>query len=86
MDPCIPRDWDGFAVEYRHGSAVYAITVRNPARVCEGVAAVTLDGAPVAGGAVPLADDGRRHAVEVTMGEVGALRPAAGPPSTSDHR
>jgi cyclic beta-1,2-glucan synthetase len=70
MDPCIPRDWPEFTVEYRHGSATYAITVRNPDRVCEGVVSVTLDGAVVAEGAVPLVDDGGRHEVEVTMGGV----------------
>ncbi|HET7456921.1 MAG TPA: protein ndvB, partial [Gemmatimonadaceae bacterium] len=68
LDPCVPRDWGEFSVEYRFGGTLYAVTVRNPARVSRGVASVTVDGAVVEGGAVQLVDDGRRREVVVTLG------------------
>jgi cyclic beta-1,2-glucan synthetase len=69
IDPCIPRDWKGFELSYRHGSSVYRVVVSNPARVCRGVARVNLDGSLLPNGAlVPLSDDGSEHLVEVVLG------------------
>jgi cyclic beta-1,2-glucan synthetase len=68
LDPCVPRAWREYAVEYRHGGTVYAVTVRNPGGVSRGVTSVTIDGAPADGGVIPLVDDGRRREVVVTMG------------------
>jgi cellobiose phosphorylase len=31
LEPCAPRDWPGYEVAYRHGSATYRIRVDNPA-------------------------------------------------------
>jgi cyclic beta-1,2-glucan synthetase len=68
VDPCIPRSWPGFALAYRHGAARYRVSVENPSGVCRGVASVELDGRPVEGDGVPLADDGREHEVRVVLG------------------
>ena len=72
IDPCIPRDWPGFELEFRHRSARYAIVVENPRGVSRGVASVELDGearCAVAGGAtIPLADDGGTHRVRIVLG------------------
>ncbi len=68
IDPCVPRGWPGFELTYRHRSATYRIVVENPQGVERGVASVTLDGHPVDGGRVPLADDGREHEVRVKLG------------------
>jgi N,N'-diacetylchitobiose phosphorylase len=38
IDPCIPRDWDGFTVQRRWRGAEYRITVKNPAHICKGKA------------------------------------------------
>ena len=67
IDPCIPRAWPEYAIEYRHGSATYAITVRNGGSGSE-VARVTVDGADRPDHVIPLADDGRRHEVVVELG------------------
>jgi cyclic beta-1,2-glucan synthetase len=66
--PCIPSSWPGFQATYRHGRSTYEVTVENPGRVCRGVREVELDGRALAGGRVPLADDGAVHAVRVRMG------------------
>jgi cyclic beta-1,2-glucan synthetase len=69
--PCIPPDWPSYTARYRYGATQYMIRVENPCRIASGVARITLDGAPIAGGAIPLCDDGLAHAVVVTMGEPG---------------
>ena len=69
IDPCIPRDWKHYTITYRHGGAVYRISVENPNGVCRGVTRINLDGAVLAKDAlVPLLDDGSEHRVEVVLG------------------
>ena len=68
VNPCIPRDWEGFTVTYRYGAARYDIRVQNPRGVHRGVSEVTLDGVPLADNLVPLHDDGKQHAVHVFLG------------------
>jgi len=69
IEPCVPSAWREFAMEYRHGSAIYAIAVRNPNGVTRGVVRVEVDGNAASDRVVKLADDGGRHDVVVTMGE-----------------
>jgi cyclic beta-1,2-glucan synthetase len=67
VDPCIPKSWTAFSAEVRFGATTYDITVENPRGVNRGVDRVTCDGKAVAGGRVPISDDGRRHRVVVTL-------------------
>ncbi|HJZ92801.1 MAG TPA: hypothetical protein VKE40_18145 [Gemmataceae bacterium] len=68
IEPCLARSWPGYEITYRRGGATYRVRVDNSAGTGRGVVSVTLDGQPVAGGAVPLRDDGRGHDVRVTLG------------------
>ncbi len=69
IDPCIPRSWSQFAIDYRHGETLYRILVENPDGVCRGVSSVSLDGTALSSKRqVPLADDGREHRVHVVLG------------------
>ncbi len=70
LDPCIPKDWPGFEVLLRHGSARYRIKVGNPDGVERGVAVASLDGVAVAARplCLHLVDDGALHQVEVRLG------------------
>ena len=68
IDPCIPRHWPGFEVTLHDGATSFRIRVANPRGVSRGVAAVLLDGVPLAQPVLPRLDDGRLHEVEVTMG------------------
>ena len=64
LAPCLPEDWPGYTLEYRHGQTPYQIElirVRPRADLVE----VQLDGVPQEGSSVPLSDDGRPHRVEV---------------------
>jgi cyclic beta-1,2-glucan synthetase len=69
IDPCIPKDWKRFKIDYRHGDTLYRISVENPKGVCRGVSRLSVDGALLAGEAlVPLANDAREHQVQVVLG------------------
>ena len=68
LAPCIPRDWKGFEIAYRHHSATYQIVVENPRGVEHGVSIVTLDGKACEDGSIHLIDDGGAHEVRVVLG------------------
>jgi cyclic beta-1,2-glucan synthetase len=70
INPCIPRNWPGFKVDYRFGMAHYMISVENPEGVNRSVRQILLNGIPLSDNQVPLTDDGRQHAVRVLMGAV----------------
>jgi cyclic beta-1,2-glucan synthetase len=74
IDPCIPRAWPGFKVDYRFGTSHYKIEVVNPHHVNQGVRQVLLDGIHLPGGLVPLSDDGQPHEVCVTLGQADSIR------------
>jgi cyclic beta-1,2-glucan synthetase len=70
LDPCIPRAWPRYEIDFRYHSATYLIVVENPQGVSRGVASTELDGQALPGGgaAIPLADDGATHKVRVVLG------------------
>lgn len=70
LDPCIPRAWPGFEIQFRYHSASYDIDVENPRGVSRGVIHLELDGKtlPAGTGSILLADDGAAHRVRVVLG------------------
>ena len=70
LDPCIPRAWPGYEIDFRYHSAKYEIVVENPQGVSRGVASAELDGVtlPGDGASIPLVDDGVTHKVRVILG------------------
>ena len=68
INPCIPKDWPGFKVDYRFGSTHYKISVENPSQINQGIKQVFVDGKLLAGSLVPLVDDGQPHEVCVILG------------------
>jgi cyclic beta-1,2-glucan synthetase len=68
IDPCIPGDWPGFELTYRHRSSTYEIRVVNPGSVERGVRSLALDGTLQAAPSFPLADDGSVHEVRIVLG------------------
>lgn len=67
LDPCIPREWKGFKVCYRHGSSLYEISIENPNQVNRGVKEIAFDDRVLEGNTVPLLDDGQKHRVTATL-------------------
>jgi cyclic beta-1,2-glucan synthetase len=69
IDPCIPRNWRDYSLEFRYHTATYKIRVENPSSVAKGVALTELDGKVLPGPAnIPLQDDGKVHQVRVVLG------------------
>jgi cyclic beta-1,2-glucan synthetase len=69
INPCIPRLWPGFRVDYCFGATHYLISVENPNGVTRGIQQVLLDGKPLLPDTlIPLVDDGQKHKVYVLMG------------------
>ena len=69
FDPCIPKDWREFQVQYKLPQSLYQINVQNPERINKGVAKLVIDGQEVSEGFITLVDDGLQHIVEVIMGK-----------------
>ncbi len=69
IEPCIPRGWRHYSLEYRFRDAVYTIEVDNPRGVCRGVASFEVDGAtlPDARAGIALSGDGARHRIRVVL-------------------
>lgn len=57
LNPCIPKKWPGFEMNFRSGETLYKIKVVNnsPSKKYE------LDGAPIDGDSIPLLADGKAH-------------------------
>jgi cellobiose phosphorylase len=68
LDPCVPPDWSGYEITYRHRSAAYHVVVENSGGSGRGVRSVTVDGRAVPEGVVELADDGGQHKVQIAIG------------------
>jgi cyclic beta-1,2-glucan synthetase len=69
IDPCIPRSWPAFSVDFRYHSATYKIVVENPNGVARGIATAELDGNTLQGAAnIPLSDDAAVHNIRIVLG------------------
>ncbi len=67
VDPCLPREWEGFAAIRRFRDATYRISVRKPAGSIGRVTSLLVDGRPVDGNVVPSAEPGATVTVEATI-------------------
>jgi cyclic beta-1,2-glucan synthetase len=63
IEPCVPSKWREFSIEYRFGTAVYAITVLEPGALRIAGTELRMDGDLLPGSEIPLVDDGQRHEV-----------------------
>lgn len=69
VDPCIPKDWDGFAITRRFRGATYEIEVTNPDHVEHGVGRIEMSGMKVSGSILPPLPEGATAKVSVVMGK-----------------
>lgn len=63
IEPRVPAAWPEFSIDYRFGTAVYAITVRQPGELRRRGAEVRVDGRLLEEPVLHLVDDGARHEV-----------------------
>ncbi|MDE6692211.1 MAG: glycosyl transferase, partial [Muribaculaceae bacterium] len=68
IDPCIPKDWNGYTVNRRFRDADYEIRIENPEHVNKGVKSVTLNGKKLPDNKVPTQPAGTKNTVVVTLG------------------
>ena len=69
IDPCIPKDWDGFIVQRKFRNANYNITVQNPKHVSKGIKEILVDDEKLTSNTIPVFfEDGKNHSVKVIMG------------------
>lgn len=66
IDPCIPKEWDGFSAVRKWRGVTYHITVTNPEHVSKGVKEIFADGEPVE--KIPVFAQGTEHEIKVIMG------------------
>jgi cyclic beta-1,2-glucan synthetase len=67
INPCIPRAWTGFKVDYRFGNTHYKISVENPYNVSQSTLQIVLDGSLLSDEIIPLVDDNLLHTVQVML-------------------
>ncbi len=68
IDPCIPHELDGFALTRVFRGATYHISVDNSAHVEKGIHRITINGEPIQGNVLPVAQPGETVDVKVIMG------------------
>lgn len=68
IDPCIPKEWVEYKINYRYEETFYRIHVKNPLGVNKGVKTVLVDGKEKKDFTILLADDQKEHQVQVIMG------------------
>jgi len=68
IDPCIPKEWNGFEVIRKFRGATYKIKVINKNHINKGVAKVTVDGIEYNSNLLPIFETGTTHSVIVEMG------------------
>ncbi len=70
IQPCIPRSWRRYDIQYRHGSTLYDITVTNPFGSSSRISHVEVDHVTILRPPIriTLADDRAAHTIRVVMG------------------
>jgi cyclic beta-1,2-glucan synthetase len=74
LEPCVPRRFERFEIEFRYRGKSFSIRVENPNRVCSGVSRVEIDGKHVTDRQIRLDLPGERHDVRVVIGGESELR------------
>jgi cyclic beta-1,2-glucan synthetase len=69
MDPCIPKKWTEYSINYKYLDTSYEIKVSNPNGVSKGVKQLIVNGKVINDNVFNLINDGKVHKVEVIMGK-----------------
>lgn len=68
VDPCIPKDWDGFKMQRKFRGVTYLLDIKNPDHVSKGVKEIIIDGEKLDSKLIPLLEKGKDYKVEIIMG------------------
>lgn len=67
VNPCIPKEWQGFAVTRKYRGTEYRIEVSNPSAVSKGIAELIVNGEKLEGNRIPI-QTGEVCEVKIVMG------------------
>ncbi len=67
INPCIPKDWDGFKVTRKFRGTTFNIEIQNPNQVSKGIKELWVDGVILEGNKIPLQNK-KSCEVKVVMG------------------
>ena len=68
IDPCIPKNWEGYSVTRIYRGARYHITVKNPDGVSKGIKFLTVNGKLIKGNLIPFNKENKDVAVIAVLG------------------
>ncbi len=68
VDPCIPKEWDGFNITRKFRGATYRIKISNPNHVSSGVKQLLVNGEKMENNKIPIYPNGSIQSVEVILG------------------
>ena len=68
INPCIPKKWTEYSIQYRYMETSYQISVKNPKNRVKGVTQITVDGMLHKSNRIQLINDKQKHEIEVLMG------------------
>jgi cellobiose phosphorylase len=68
IDPCIPKNWEGFEVTRKFRGAIYKIKVVNKNHVSKGIQSVIIDGKICISNLIPVFEKGSSHSIIVELG------------------
>jgi len=72
IEPCIPREWQGYRVAMKFPRGALDIRVENSEHTGGGVREILIDDQPLAERTLRIPDDGSRHSVIVRLGRSGS--------------
>jgi cellobiose phosphorylase len=67
INPCIPKEWDGFKMTRKYRGATYNIEVENPNHISKGVHRILVNNQEINGTVVPIQEAGKEHSIKVIM-------------------
>jgi cellobiose phosphorylase len=67
VDPCIPKEWDGFQISRKFRGANYNIKISNPEHISKGMKQLVVNGKEIEGNIIPLFDAGTDNEVLAVM-------------------
>ena len=69
LEPCIPKEWKEYKIDYRYGNDLYHITVYNKAHKNGGITHYTINGEEKEGNQIELTKDGKVYEIEAYIEE-----------------
>ncbi len=68
INPCIPKNWDGFKMTRKFRGAIYHIEVLNPKHISKGIEKITVNGTLIQSNIIPILEKNKTHEICVIMG------------------